>query len=46
MIEKWFNKTDRTIPSGVLLVTLLTACKMIKEQIEQLKELKKTRKIA
>lgn len=43
MIEKWFNPKRRTIPSGVLLVTLLTACKLIEDQIN---EIKKTTKVA
>lgn len=36
MVEKWFNVKDRTLPSSVLFVTLLTACLQIKEH-EQLK---------
>jgi hypothetical protein len=43
MIEKWFNPKNRTIPSGVLLVTLLTACKLIEDHLN---EIKKTKKVA
>ena len=43
MIEKWFNTKKRTIPSGVLLVALLTACELISEQI---RNIKKTKRVA
>lgn len=35
MVEKWFNQKRRTIPSGILLVTLLTACSLIKQEIRK-----------
>lgn len=43
MIEKWFNPKNRTIPSGVLLVALLTACKLIEEHLN---DIKKTKRVA
>ena len=39
MIEKWFRADDRTLPSATSLVTLLWACKLLKQQEQQ-----KTRK--
>jgi hypothetical protein len=44
MIEKWFNRKKRTIPSGVMLVTLLTACELIREQLNQYKKNRRTTK--
>lgn len=35
MIEKWFNRERRITPSSVLLVALLTACAILKEQNKQ-----------
>lgn len=47
MVEKWFNQKRRTIPSGVLLVTLLTACCLIQEEIDAInKRNKRTTKYA
>lgn len=43
MVEKWFNPKRRTIPSGVLLVTLLAACQIIKAELEQIKNTTKTK---
>lgn len=35
MVEKWFRKADRTLPSSALLVTLLWACKLLRDEHRQ-----------
>jgi hypothetical protein len=35
MVEKWFRREQRTYPSSVLLVTLLTACEQLKQRKEK-----------
>jgi hypothetical protein len=38
MIERWFSRTRRVMPSPVLLVAFLSACKLIKDEIRKTKK--------
>jgi hypothetical protein len=38
MVERWFDRKRRSIPSGVHLVTFLAACSMIKAEMKQIKQ--------
>lgn len=46
MIEKWFNQKKRTVPSAVMLVTLLTACELIQQELDEYKRNQRTKKVA
>lgn len=38
MVEKWFRKSDRTLPSSALFVTLLWACKLVRTEQQNTKK--------